>query len=156
MSELFNKYNTKESVVLRKDQKDPLVMYLIINRDLNMSIGKTAAQAGHAVSILHNNYMELKLCMLAKIASGETDESLKGDVDYIKCTKFFLWQNDSFRKVVLGAKAKRWDKLKDKLECFVIRDAGLTEIESGSETCIGVMPMYKSERPNILRKLQTL
>lgn len=29
---------------------DELIMYIIINQDLNMSIGKTAVQVGHAIS----------------------------------------------------------------------------------------------------------
>ena len=31
-------------------------MYLIVRESLNMSIGKTAAQVGHAVQMLHLKY----------------------------------------------------------------------------------------------------
>ena len=49
-------HTSPEAIVARKDQEDPIVMYLIVRESLNMSIGKTAAQVGHAVQMLHLKY----------------------------------------------------------------------------------------------------
>ena len=67
------------------------------------------------------------------------------------------WLNSSFRKVVLRAKDKEWDKIKEACpNHVVVVDAGLTEIPAGSETVIGLWTMHKSERPKIIQKLQVL
>ena len=140
MAEIKNPYDNPESFQARKDQEDPWIMYLIVRDSLGMSAGKTAAQVGHAVGIMYGHYYYI---------INDDDHMLMKD-------SFLSWKGDSFRKVVLKAKDKHWDKLKDRLDCFVVRDAGLTEIDPGSETVIGVWPMKRSERINILRKLQTL
>lgn len=150
MSEIENPYNNQESIQTRKDQEDPWIMYLIVNDDLNMSAGKIAAQVGHAVGMMYGYYQYLD-SNLEYAACGYGELS-----DFNGIKSFKSWKNDSFRKVVLKAKNSKWEKLKDQLKCFVVRDAGLTEIDPGSETVIGVWPMKRSERPNILRKLQTL
>ena len=152
MSEIENPYNNQESIQARKDQEDPWIMYLIVNDDLNMSAGKIAAQVGHAVGMMYGYYQYLNF-NLEYAACGYGELS---DVNLYGIKSFKSWKNDSFRKVVLKAKNSKWEKLKDQLKCFVVRDAGLTEIDPGSETVIGVWPMKRSERPNILRKLQTL
>ncbi len=141
MAEIENPYNNPESVKVRKEQEDPWIMYLIVRDSLGMSPGKTAAQVGHAVGMLYEHRRTL---------------FMYSPENYGNQKKFDSWKRDSFRKVVLKAKDKQWEKLKDKLYCFVVRDAGLTEVDPGSETVIGVWPMKKSERINILRKLQTL
>ena len=41
-------HETPEAVSSRAEQKDPIVMYLVVHESLNMSIGKTAAQCAHA------------------------------------------------------------------------------------------------------------
>ena len=134
--EIVNKYDNDEQVSARKGQDDPTVMYLIVRESLNMSLGKTGAQIGHAVGMLHLHYNNSQ------------------DIDMISIFKD--WQEESFRKIVLRAKDKDWEKLKAELICVVVRDAGLTEVEPGSETVIGVWPMKKSDRPKILKRLQVL
>lgn len=42
------------------DQEDPIVMYLIVHTTLNMSVGKLAAQVGHAASLAIFDYSDLK------------------------------------------------------------------------------------------------
>lgn len=112
-------------------------MYLVVRESLGMSIGKTAAQCAHASQMLQLEYDS---------GSGE-------DISRV----FQEWLQSSFRKVVLKADDKEWEKVK--AECpnhVVVRDAGLTEIAAGSETVIGIWPMRRSERPKILTKLQVL
>ena len=126
-----------------KNQEDPIIMYLIVRKSLNMSIGKTAAQCAHASQKLTLNYFNLK----------------KIDADNEILKTFDEWLKTAFRKVVLKANENQWTKIK---ECFpenhrvVIVDAGLTEVKSNSETVIGLMPMKKSKAPKLVKKLQVL
>lgn len=161
--EVHNPYNDPASVKARKEQEDPWVMYIIVRESLGMSTGKIAAQCGHAVGILYGEQEKmmdrLRDCFEpfgGYAAEGPHDLREEDMLKLIKTDKFHDWKKDSFRKIVLKAKDSQWEKLKEKLECYVVRDAGLTEVEPGSETVIGLWPMRRSQRPNILRKLQTL
>lgn len=136
-----NYYESPEKIWARRNQEDPWVMYMIVRDSLGMSAGKIGAQCGHAVGMIYNHYNEI--CVEHK--SSKLIASFKE------------WQNTSFRKVVLRAKENQWERLKSKLDLFVlVRDAGLTEVSPNSETVIGIWPIKKSERPNCLRKLQAL
>lgn len=146
MSEHEKDYNSPEECEKRMSQEDPIIMYLVVH-EIGMSIGKIAAQVGHAVGMLY-----LKRDKLITSA----DSLLSHRLDIWK-----EWQNDSFRKVTLTANDSKWNKLKALLpdlgiEHAMVIDAGLTEIPRGSETVIGVWPMRKSNRPPLLRKLQVL
>jgi peptidyl-tRNA hydrolase len=70
----------------------------------------------------------------------------------------FKWVKSSFRKVVLRADDKEWEKVKacPDLTFVTVRDAGLTEVAAGSETVLGIWPMLKSQAPKVLKKLQVL
>ena len=75
------------------------------------------------------------------------------------CKIFQEWLDGSFRKVVLKADDKEWEKVKNQVpavERVVVIDAGLTDIASGSQTVIGLWPMRKSEVPKVIKKLQVL
>lgn len=122
-------------------QDDPLVMYLIVNEDLNMSIGKTSAQTAHGSQLIMMDYF--------------TDIAHK---DYKSHhINMQAWFDSSYRKVVLKADKKEFAKLKELQEKHIlIVDAGLTELEPGSETCIAFWPMRKGLAPKIIKKLQVL
>lgn len=141
-------YNSAESVKDRVSQEDPIVMYLIVRESLGMSTGKTAAQCAHAAQALTLKYMKLD-----KVALTTNDYKQK-----IMWLEFQEWMDSSFRKVVLKADDKEWQKLKGEFKdnMVLIVDAGLTEIPSGSETVIGLWPMKKSLVPKIVKRLQVL
>jgi peptidyl-tRNA hydrolase, PTH2 family len=112
---------------------DPIVMYLIVRKSLNMGVGKIAAQCGHAVQLLLESKPE-----------SET---------------FTIWNdkdNGGMRKIVLSASDNEWEKLKEKYNPFIVLDAGITEVAAGSETVMALLPMYRSQRCNVLKRLRCL
>jgi len=139
-------HNSPEAVAKRANQEDPIIMYLIVRESLGMSIGKTAAQCAHASQMLQLKFNDL-------------EKELYTDLDFLNTIYIFRnWLNSSFRKVVLKADDKEWIKLKSDLEKYdvIVVDAGLTEIISGSETVIGLWPMYKSKVGKLVKRLQVL
>jgi peptidyl-tRNA hydrolase len=125
----------------RANQEDPIVMYFVVRESLSMTAGKACAQVGHAAQMLLLQYFN--------DGSAITN---KHDV-------FRQWLDGSFRKVVLKADDKEWEKLKAEFavgDIVLVVDAGLTQVASGSETCVGIWPMLKSSRPKILKRLQAL
>lgn len=155
---------SSQEVVKKSSQEDPIVMYLIVRESLNMSIGKTAAQCAHASQMLQIKYTELDWEIQSYFPLPH--ESVGYDYSNIpqnlkdRESIFTLWLKTSFRKVVLGADDKEWEKLKavftENHQKVIVVDAGLTEIAAGSETVIGLWPMQKSQAPKIVAKLQVL
>ena len=144
-------FNSEEATIARRDQEDPIVMYLIVRESLGMSMGKTAAQCAHASQMLQLRFNELEMEDLAYKLNR---------VDFLRKEIFQEWIETSFRKVVLKADDKEWRKVKGSFVEGVTRitvvDAGLTEIAAGSETVIGLWPMRKSEVPKVIKRLQVL
>jgi peptidyl-tRNA hydrolase len=165
-----NPHDAVDKILARREQEDPWIMYIIIRESLNMSPGKMASQTGHAVGIMYGKYNKFQSEMNKLYTSiiqedkiGTMEECLS-DEQYKLVTliinpmidRFDRWEQSSFRKIVLRADDKEWNKLKEQLECFLVIDAGLTQIVAGSETCIGLWPMKKSEAPKIIKRLQVL
>lgn len=143
--------NSAEAVVKRVSQEDPIVMYLIVRESLNMSPGKLGAQCAHASQIALLKFIEDRETIHIPFQAPDSQDRL--DV-------FSLWLKGSFRKVTLTANDKEWEKVKEVFiegnTRFTVIDTGLTEIPAGSETVIAIWPLYKSQRPKILTKLQAL
>jgi PTH2 family peptidyl-tRNA hydrolase len=133
-----------------KLEQDPITCYLIVREELNMSAGKAAAQVAHAMQYL-----------LAQFYSwhNSSDDDCPMNPETLTTLKLFdEWMKGNHRKVVLKANEKEWAQLKElpKDSFVVVRDAGLTEVPSGSETCIGLVPMPKSQAPKLVKRLQVL
>lgn len=139
---LINFYSeTIDHVNVRRDQEDPLVMYLIFNETLNMSPQKLAAQCGHAVSIMYE-YL-IKECIINGTKTDLLDT-------------FNLWRDTSFRKIILKADEKEWKKIIEEHDCIEVTDAGLTEVDPGSKTVLGLFPIRKSQRGRTLKRLRAV
>jgi len=156
-------HNSPEAVEARASQEDPIVMYLIVRTSLEMSMGKTAAQVGHAVGMLQIKFNEIenRLDELEDIQSTfgslTGSENLEFDLTHPQYVVYKEWLDTSYRKVTLACKDKDWEKVKEaRLNHVLVIDAGLTEIASGSETVIGLWPMRKSQAPKIIQRLQVL
>jgi len=122
-----------------KEIGNQLVVYLIVRKELRMSVGKIAGQCGHAIHYLTSKYYK----------SGSKAEFF--------CERMRYWEDNDFHtKIVLAASDKEWEKLKEEYDPIIVIDAGKTEIKSGSETVIVLWPMLKDERSKILKKLQLL
>ena len=118
------------------------VMYLIVNKELGMRPGKIGAQTGHAVAGILFKYYK----------SGKTLTQNKKLV-------FEKWAGGGNAKIVLKANSEEWVQLKKFIDWdtdFIVRDEGRTQIESGSETVIGIFPMSKNETPAIIKNMSLL
>jgi peptidyl-tRNA hydrolase len=159
-------YDSSEEVDKRKSQEDPIIMYLIVRESLNMSIGKAAAQCAHASQMLQLKYnqMSSEAAQIAADSYKELPEEVEINNDnrydslFPKIMIFEEWLSSSFRKVVLKADDKEFAKVKEAFEnsMVLVINAGLTQVLTGSETCIGLFPMKKSEAPKIIKRLQLL
>src|SRR5277367_6691051 len=123
-------------------QEDPIVMYLIIHTTLNMSVGKLAAQVGHAASLVTFNYSDLKdesRHIANSISYMKIQRSMNNSVDEEKFSKLEIeysslgrklsiigeWRKAGYRKVTLAANDKEWAKIKqDYPNDVMVVDAG--------------------------------
>ncbi|HLD57693.1 MAG TPA: peptidyl-tRNA hydrolase Pth2 [archaeon] len=108
---------------------------IVVRNDLKLSKGKLAAQVAHA----------------------SLDAYLKADKDAVS-----EWELTGVKKVVLRAQDLKelmaiFDKLKSaKLKPSLIKDAGHTEIEPGTVTCVGVGPVEENQVNKITGHLKML
>lgn len=148
--------DSEEKVKARDSQLDPIVMYLIVRESLGMGVGKIAAQCAHASQMITLEYFDL----CRQIPTGK---GWKTEQDSLYFEVMRVWLLTSFRKVVLKADESEWKKLKVLIDSdqydwrsVTVVDSGLTEIAPGSETVIGLWPMYKSIVPKTVKRLQAL
>lgn len=142
-----NPFDDESLTQARSNQEDPWVMYIVVRESLGMTPGKMGAQIGHAVGIIDGIFREM--------AIDDDWEPLQGE-KLVLFENMKAWLEGSFRKVLLSADEKEWTKLKEQHDCYLVRDAGLTQVEPGSETVIGLWPMKKSSRSKLLKRLRAL
>ncbi|MFE8699574.1 aminoacyl-tRNA hydrolase [Cytobacillus sp. FJAT-54145] len=104
---------------------DEIIQYYVVNKDLNMSVGKVAAQVAHGAT----------LCTLDMVSSNGSRFP-----DYFHY--FVDWYKTGMKKVVLRGTQKDLEVLKES-GFYSIRDAGKTEIPEGSLTVVVLPPMPK-------------
>lgn len=110
--------------------KDPILV-IFMRTDLNMSRGKMAVQAGHAVSmsIIHP-------------FSGEVQPAVEAWIDNQQ-VKIVLAVNSLLKLEILADKAEA-----NNLPYHKVYDAGKTEVEPGTTTClaIGIAPRNRLQK----------
>jgi PTH2 family peptidyl-tRNA hydrolase len=141
-----NPYDDEKLAAIRAGQEDPLVQYFIVRKDLDMSPGKIAAQVAHAAQMVALKYFEYKF---SRCIPRDIGKEIKAEV-------FKKWMDESFRKVILKADEKQFEKVKEEAWCQVVKDAGLTEVETGTETVLVLWPMKKSEVPKVIQRLRVM
>ncbi|MFH1393380.1 MAG: peptidyl-tRNA hydrolase Pth2 [Candidatus Micrarchaeota archaeon] len=111
---------------------------IVVRTDLNMGRGKIAAQASHA-------------SLAAYEKTKKNDAEAAAD-----------WERMGMKKVVLKVQSEDelleyYNKGKDAgIPVALIRDAGHTQVESGSITCFGAGPWNEEELDKIYGKLKLL
>jgi len=113
--------------------ENELVQYYIVNKDLNMSIGKACSQVAHVATII-------------AIEEGTSIEPERYD-------KFDEWYDDDQKKIILGGHQKDLEKLVDQ-GFYYIEDNGLTEIKPHSLTCVGLGVLTRKEAKSYIKRLQ--
>ena len=147
--------------------KDPICLYVVVRASIKekMSDGKFGAQVGHAVEKVILEYSDTTLNFAcAHIPPegevSEIDDGRRALLDKVaaKLTLFNEWRSKGHRKVLLVADEKEWAALKAEFgdAAFVVVDAGLTEIEPGTETIMSFWPQYKSSRTKSMKRLRAL
>ena len=111
-----------------------LKQVLIVRNDLKMGKGKIAAQCSHA----------------------SIEAMLKGHN-----RDFEEWRSQGMKKIVLKVNSKKelfdlFEKLKKRFPAALIKDAGLTQVESGEPTCIGIGPVEEEEIDRHVKELKLL
>ncbi|MEM5829335.1 MAG: peptidyl-tRNA hydrolase Pth2 [Candidatus Aenigmatarchaeota archaeon] len=108
---------------------------ILVRTDLKMGKGKIATQVAHAA------IGALKLV---------NEEIIK------------KWEREGSKKVVLKVKNGKeleeiWKKVKkERIPCFLVKDAGLTQVESGTITALGIGPVEEEKIDKITGKLKLL
>jgi PTH2 family peptidyl-tRNA hydrolase len=108
---------------------------ILIRTDLKMDKGKIASQCSHA-------------SVGAYLKAREHDKK--------------KWKKEGMKKIVLKVSSEKelkdFYKLakKEKLPCDLIRDAGLTQIEPGTITALGIGPADDKKIDKITSKLKLL
>lgn len=105
-----------------------LIMYIIVNEDLEMGRGKASAQVAHA-------------CTCYLLQSKED-------------TKINEWFNQCQKKIILRAHQKQMEKLEGQYPKYAVRDLGLTEIPENSLTAVCVGIGTKEEMLPIVKRFQ--
>lgn len=111
---------------------------IIVRKDLKLGVGKISSQVAHA-------------------AIGAMNETLKRTPDIVK-----KWEKEGGKKVVLKVKDLNelksiYKKVKEaKLPCFLVRDAGLTQLKAGTITALGIGPIEERRVDKITGKLKLL
>ncbi|MHA1149622.1 MAG: peptidyl-tRNA hydrolase Pth2 [Promethearchaeota archaeon] len=111
---------------------------IIIRSDLGMSTGKKCAQSCHA-------------------SVSSSDESRISEKQIWK-----LWKQMGQKKVILKVQSLEelemiYKKVKDqKIPCFLIKDAGLTQLPPGTITALGIGPYYSKKLDEITGGLKLL
>jgi len=111
-----------------------VVMYIVVNKDINMSKGKTSAQVAH-------------VAVMASHLGSSVDPG-----------SWLLWYGGSFTKICLEGKTSILENLME-MYCDTVcsvEDEGRTEIAKGSLTALAFIPMPKDERPKELKRLSLL
>lgn len=131
---------------------EKIVEYILVNKELNMSVGKIAGQVAHVQTVIDNKIFELVLS--EEILEEDSMGSFAKEKELTN--NYYDWfYSGSQTKIILRAKEKDLLKAID-MGAVYIRDNGLTEIPSGSLTVVGFFPQPKDNLVDFTKKFQLL
>ena len=127
-----------------------IVEYILVNKELNMGVGKIAGQVAHVQTIIDN-----KIKHYADHHKNPLLPALTPDlVDVLGWYEQWFFMGPQ-TKIILRAKEK--DLLKAiEMGAVEVRDKGLTEIAPNSLTAVGFIPQPKSNLVSFTKKFQLL
>lgn len=110
---------------------------ILVRVDLKMSTGKKCAQACHA---------SVSASDLARVKTKN---------------EWKRWKNSGQKKVILKVNGEKMEEMyqkvaKNKIPCFLVKDAGLTQLDPGTMTALGIGPALSTEIDKITGDLQLL
>lgn len=130
--------------------EDKIVEYILVNKELNMGVGKIAGQVAHVQTIIDNK--------IRHYADRDKDPSLSPlSIDLIDALRWYeqWFSKGPQTKIILRAKEK--DLLKAiEMGAVEVRDKGLTEIPPNSLTAVGFIPQPKDNLVDFTKKFQLL
>lgn len=135
-----------------------LVEYILVNKELNMGVGKIAGQVAHIQTIIDNKVFELddKIYFLSEEILDEDVMDIRFAKEKELINNYYDWlYSGSQTKIILRAKEKDLLKAID-MGAVYVRDNGLTEIPSGSLTAVGFFPQPKDNLVDFTKKFQLL
>ncbi|MBC5793099.1 MAG: aminoacyl-tRNA hydrolase [Nanohaloarchaea archaeon] len=111
-----------------------LKQVIVVNEQLGLSKGKTAAQVAHASLGAY------------KKAGAEKRED---------------WDNKGAKKVILGSGDRKLEDLLtdakyNKLPAYLVKDAGHTEVEPGSKTALAIGPAESDKIDSLTGELRLI
>ena len=121
---------------------------IVVNKSLNMTQGKLAAQVAHA-----------SMGALLSTTRRNIDTIL---IDLPIGSAWEDWLDGIFTKVVVYVKSESklidiYNKARDRqLPCALIKDSGLTFFDKPTYTCVGIGPAWNDEFIGLTDKLQLL
>ncbi len=114
---------------------DKMKLVILVRKDIDLSKGKMSVQCSHA----------------------SVDASLKADKKILE-----EWKKQGMKKVVLEVNDEsdllkyKKDAESLKLKTSLIKDAGLTEVEPGTITCLGIGPNTEEKINKVTGKLKII
>ncbi|OIO21112.1 aminoacyl-tRNA hydrolase [Candidatus Micrarchaeota archaeon CG11_big_fil_rev_8_21_14_0_20_47_5] len=123
--------------VFGKGSEGEVKQVIVVRTDLKMGVGKIAGQVGHAAVL-----------------------------GYKKVTREFpslaeRWEEEGARKVVVKVGSEKeffslYEKVKCRLPCALVHDAGKTQIKAGTPTCFAIGPYYEKEIDEFTKEMKLL
>lgn len=137
---------------------EKIVEYILVNKELNMGVGKIAGQVAHVQTIIDNKIFELddKIYFLSEEILDEDVMDIRFAKEKELINNYYDWlYSGSQTKIILRGKEKDLLKAID-MGAVYVRDNGLTEIPSGSLTAVGFFPQPKDNLVDFTKKFQLL
>lgn len=130
--------------------EDKIIEYILVNKELNMGVGKIAGQVAHVQTIIDNKIKHYADHDKNPLLPALTPDLIDALGWY---EQWFLGGPQT--KIILRAKEK--DLLKAiEMGAVEVRDKGLTEIAPNSLTAVGFIPQPKSNLVSFTKKFQLL
>jgi peptidyl-tRNA hydrolase len=133
-----------DGVILMEDIKQ----YILINSDLNMSIGKKVAAGAHASLGVFFDICELadSPLLVSEDPIFPTDYTPYYEYKFRVITDVHKWIKGSFVKICLSAQTLQMAEIVElasnsKVLYKVIQDNGTTEVDPGSVTAVAIGPL---------------